>query len=231
MCEFGRSRLGLIFILTGLSLPIAIGFSQEISGESEYERVPAKPGEYCTICNVPLDPAQDVALIVRGRRVPLNHAMVDSFLRTQEKYFAQKQPRGALFQEEMQSASGVSLGGISLGWFLFGSYVLLALICGGLSGYAAVGKGLPPIRHFFIGFGFSVIGYIYVLTRSSQVKAGEIPEGLVKVPVTNAPVTCPKCGNANHPSARHCSMCGTDLQPRYESEVARTFRNSVERKA
>ncbi len=224
MCGFGKNRSwwSPIFILIGLFLPASNGFSQAGSREGEYQRVPAKPGEYCTVCNVPLDPAQDVALIVRGRRVPLNHTMVDSFLRTQERYFAQKQPRGALFQEELKTAPGVSLGGISLGWFLFGSYVLLALICGGLSGYAAVGKGLPPIHHFFIGFGFSLIGYIYVLTRASQVKAGEIPEGLVKVPVTNAPVTCPKCGNTNHPSAQHCSMCGADLQPRYESEVART---------
>jgi len=224
MCGFGKnkSQFGVLLILIVLSLSFSIGFSQESRREGEYKVAPARPGEYCTVCNVPLDPAQDVALIVRGRRVPLNHTMVDSFLRTQEKYFAQKQPRGALFQEELQTAPGVSLGGISLGWFLFGSYVLLALICGGLSGYAAVGKGLPPIRHFFIGFAFSLIGYIYVLTRASQVKEGEIPEGLVKVPATNSPVTCPKCGNTNHPSARHCSMCGADLQPRYESEVART---------
>ena len=194
--------------------------AQESADKIPYKVLPPKPGERCSICDMPLTD-QDVALLVRGRRVPLNHMMVDSFLANEEKFFAAKQPRGALFSEEMSEQPGVSLGGITTGWFLLGSYVLVALIFGGLSGYAAVSKGLPPIRYFFIGFVFSALGYLYVMTRPTVAKRGEIPEGLVKVPTTSAPVACPKCGHGNHPSAKVCSECGNKLQPKLQSEVAR----------
>jgi len=188
-----------------------------------YPVVPAKPGESCTVCGVPLT-EDDVALIVKGRRVPLNSAMVEEFLQNKEMYFANLQPKGALFQENLDSPSGTALGGISSGWFLFGLYVLVALIFGGMSGYAAVGRGLKPIPHFFIGFLFSAFGFLYVMTRPKAVKRGEIPPGLVKVPVTASPVPCEKCGHANHPSAKRCAECGADLKPRVESEVERALR-------
>lgn len=205
----------LFFISSGV-------LAQEASGRPPYKVVPAKPGERCTVCGVLLT-EDDVALMVRGRRVPLNRSMVDSFLNNQEKYFADKQPRGALFQEEFNTEVGVSLGGVSTGWFIFGLYILVALIFSGLSSYAAVSKGLPPIRYFFIGFVFNVLGYLYVLTRPTAAKNGEIPQGLVKVPTTSAPVACPNCGYGNHPSAQVCSECGTKLQPAMQSEVARVF--------
>jgi hypothetical protein len=182
----------------------------------------AKRGERCTVCGVELT-EDDVALIVRGRRVPLNKSMIETFMENPEKYFAQKQPKSALFQEELASSTGATLGGISSGWFLFGSYVLVALIFAGLSGYTAVSKGLSPIPHFFIGFFLSALGYLYVLARPAAVKKGEIPEGLVKVPVTSMPLPCPACGYTNHPSARKCAACGGELQPQMESEVARAM--------
>lgn len=212
-----HSRLIILYLLAIL---ISSAAAQESTDKIPYKVVPAKPGERCSICDVPLTD-QDVALLVRGRRVPLNHMMVDSFLANEEKYFAANQPRGALFSEEMAEQPGVSLGGISTGWFLFGSYILAALIFSGLSGYAAISKGLPPIRYFFIGFVFSILGYLYVVTRTAVAKKGEIPEGLVKVPTTSAPVACPKCGHGNHPSAKICSECGNKLQPKLQSEVAR----------
>ena len=187
-----------------------------------YPVFPAKPGEKCTVCGTPLT-QDDLALIVKGRRVPLSRAMVQEFLRNQEKYFAGFEPKGALFQENMDAPDGTALGGISNGWFLFGLWVLFALVFAGLSGYVAVGKGLIPIRHFFIGLIFSAVGFLYVLTRPKVVREGEIPEGLTKVPTTASPVLCAKCGSANHPSARKCSMCGADLKPRVESEVARVL--------
>ncbi|MFQ5675448.1 MAG: hypothetical protein ACE5G1_06080, partial [bacterium] len=66
-------------------------------------------------------------------------------MNNQEKYFAELQPKSALFQENFGAPPGAAQGGISLGWFLFGSYVLLALIFSGLSGHAAVSKGLNAI--------------------------------------------------------------------------------------
>lgn len=202
--------LGLFLLVSPLRTQVTVTPS---------DTLPAKPGERCTVCGVTLDEESGVALIVRGRRVPLNKAMVDMFMDNPEKYFAKKQPKSALFQEELGTPAGVALGGISWGWFLFGLYVLVALIFGGLSGYAAVAKGLPPIPHFFIGL--TILGYLYVLTRPAAAPKGQIPAGLVKVPVTHAPLPCPACGNTNHPSAKKCAGCGNELQPQMESEVAR----------
>ncbi|MEK9135870.1 MAG: hypothetical protein AAB393_02000, partial [Bacteroidota bacterium] len=95
-----------------------------------YAVVKAKPGERCIVCGTALD-SNGIAFIVKGRRIPLDPAMVDDFLKNREMYFARVQPRGALFQEELGAESGSALGS---GWFLFGAYVLVALIFGGLSG-------------------------------------------------------------------------------------------------
>ena len=214
----------LVLFLSNLLLIFdSISSQSEVSDTlvvSQYPSVQAQLGERCAVCGVPLT-EDDVALIVKGRRVPLNEAMVSEFLLNQEKYFSKMQPRGALFQEELDAPAGTALGGVSSGWFLFGLYVLVALIFGGMSGYAAVAKGLKPIPHFFIGFVFSTIGYVYVLTRRSQAEEGEIPSGLVKVPVTSAPAPCEKCGYTNHPSARKCASCGTKLNPIVQSDVTR----------
>ncbi|RMF66990.1 MAG: zinc ribbon domain-containing protein [Calditrichaeota bacterium] len=166
----------------------------------------------------------DLVLIVRGRRVPLNRAMVDSFLNNQEKYFSKLQPKGALVQENLDAPRGTAQGGISLGWFLFGLYVVVALFFSGMSGYVAVTKGLPPIPHFFIGFFFSLFGFMYVVTRPARVAREQVPAGMVKVPRTASPVPCPECGESNHPAASRCAGCGAKLQPAFESEAARAAR-------
>jgi hypothetical protein len=201
-------------------LPLFAQDTAQTAGQ--YIRVPYQEGEICVVSGKHLVEG-DVALIVRGRRVPLCITKVDTFLKYPEKYFARMQPKGALFQEEMSAPSGAALGGISSGWFLFGLYVLVALVFGGMSGYSAVSKGLKPIPHFFIGFFLSALGYLYVLTRPAIVKEGEIPAGLVKVPATAAPLPCPACGYTNHPSAKQCVGCGGKLEPMMESEVARAM--------
>jgi hypothetical protein len=214
----GQLMLSTLFML--LYLQASTGAVAADTTDSGYQMVPAKPGEECTVCGIPLTD-EDVALIVKGRRVPLNKGMVQEFLENQERYFARLQPRGALFQEDVDAQEGTSLGGISRGWFLFGLYVLVALLFAGMSGYVAVAKGLKPIPHFFIGLFFSVFGFLYVLTRPRLAKEGEIPSGLVKVPLTSAPVPCPKCGYSNHPSASMCKKCGSALSPAVQSEVQR----------
>lgn len=172
----------------------------------------------CVGCNNPmhLDSA-GYALLYRGRKIP-THSFCESAVRSNpaiyQAYFASLQPRGALFQENDSGQAGVKAG-----WFIFGLIVLIALLTGGLSGYAAVSKGLPPIPNFFIGL--TIVGYLYVITRPSAVKPGEVPEGLVKVPTTLSPIPCEKCGYTNHPSATKCAGCGTKLKPQIQSEVAR----------
>ena len=209
--------------LTFFSLFILSPVSLADTTSVPYPVVPARTGERCTVCGASLS-ENDVALIVKGRRVPLCRTMVQDFLRNQDKYFAKLEPRGALFQENMESPDGTALGGISNGWFLFGLWVLFALVFAGLSGYVAVGRGLTPIRHFFIGLIFSAVGFVYVLTRPKVVREGDIPEGLTKVPSTASPMICANCGSANHPSARKCSMCGAELKPRVESEASRVLK-------
>ncbi|MGH7493721.1 MAG: hypothetical protein ACREOO_15190 [bacterium] len=127
------------------------------------------------------------------------------------------QPRSALFQRE-STASQLTMG---FGWFLFGLHILIALLFSGLSGYTAISKGLNPIPYFFIGFFLSAFGFLYVLTRPSVAKPGDVPAGLVKVHTTLEPVPCPKCGNTNHPAAKKCLNCGSELQPLAQSDVVR----------
>ena len=207
-------------VLCLFTLPLLAQDRAQMAGA--YEKVSYNPGEICLVSGKPLVEG-DVALIVRGRRVPLCFSKVDSFLAHQEKYFAALQPKGALFQEELSAPKGAALGGVTSGWFLFGLYVLVALVFAGMSGYTAVSKGLPSIPNFFIGFFLSALGYLYVLTRPAVAMKGEIPAGLVKVPTTHTPVPCSGCGYQNHPSAKQCVGCGGKLEPMLQSEVARVM--------
>jgi hypothetical protein len=216
------SRVVLIVAVLWTPLSALGADTDSDSLTTDYPRLPAQVGENCTVGGTPLT-GDDVALIVRGRRVPLHREAVQEFLKNQKKYFAKLQPKGALFQEDMTSQEGTALGGISWGWFLFGVYVLVALLFGGLSGYAAIMRGLRPVPHFFSGFVFIVFGYLYVLTRRRVRPPGEVPSGLVKVPATSSPVPCPVCGFMNHPSAFRCAACRTELHPTIESEVSKAL--------
>lgn len=203
-----------------LLLYAAFAIAQESESNIPYKTVSPKKNERCIVCGVKLT-EDDLALIVRGRRVPLNRTMVDSFLNNKEKYFSELQPKSALFQENLEAKEGTAQSGIELGWFLFGVYVLTALIFGGLSSYSAVSKGLPAIPNFFLGLVLHVAGFLYVLTRPAAADSGNIPTGFVKVPTTRTPTNCSECGAENHPSAKKCSACGVELQPTTESEVSR----------
>ena len=185
-----------------------------------YSRVPAKNSERCTVCGAELT-SEDVALIVRGRRNPLCQAHVETFLNDLERSFYSRQPRSALFQEDLSAPPGTAQGGISRGWFLFGLLVLSSLIFGGLSGYRALSIGLPPLSPFFIGFFLNLPGFLYVISRPAGQDHMKVPKGLVKVPETLAPAPCPACGEVNHPTARRCLGCGKELDPSQESEVTR----------
>jgi len=194
--------------------------AQQSTAQSQYEALPPRPGETCIVCGIPLTD-DDVALLVRGRRVPLNRAMVDSFMNNQEQFFSRLQPRSALFQENLGVAPGVAQGGISWGWFAFGLYVVTSLISAAMSAYCAIAKGLPAAQYFFVGLFLNIFGYVYVKSKKPSSKTANVPKGLHKVPVTNAPHACPECGGSNHPSARACLQCGAKLSPAYTSEASR----------
>ena len=202
-----------------LLLLVLFGGVGRVSGQI-YSRVPARNSEFCTLCGIRLT-SEDVALIVRGRRIPLCQPEVETFLNDQERHFSNKRPKGALFQEEMSAPPGTVQAGISQGWFLFGLLVLSALVFGGLSGYRALSKDLSPLAPFFIGFFLNLPGFLYVISRPAGQDHMKVPKGLVKVPDTAAPVPCPACGEVNHPTARQCPGCGETLRPSEQSEVAR----------
>lgn len=214
------SSMNLVWLLLVL-VGVSAGFGVQEKQPAPYKEVKPKPGERCVVCDALLGP-DDVTYIVRGRRVPLRRAMVDSFMKHQELFFSKLQPKGALVQEDFNAPAGVALGGISFGWFLVGLYVLAGLGFGGLCAYAAVSRGLNGSRYFFVGLFLNVFGYVYTLTRPAGAAASVVPGGLRKVPRTHAPVVCPECGSENHPAAEKCSGCGAKLQPVYRSEVKKT---------
>jgi hypothetical protein len=164
--------------------------------------------------------SNDIAIILKGRRIPVMKGMAASVLKNPEIYFKSKQARGALFQEDFQAPSGAVQAGVNLSWFLAGIYVLSALTFGALGAVASVSKGLAPISGFCLGFGLSVFGYLYVLTRRSQTTSLDIPAGLAKVPVTQSPLACPLCGNTNHPAAASCAACHVALSPQGHSDLS-----------
>jgi len=207
----------MLLVLT--LLPDVLSFGETLS-QSQYPTVPAKAGEICTVCGMPVS-SSDVAIILKGRRLPVMKEMAETVLRNPEVYFRKKQAKGALFQEDFQQLPGAVSGGVSLGWFLTGLYVLSALIFAGLSGNAAVAKGLPPISSFFLGLGLSLFGYLYVLTRRSGKASRGLPPGLLKVPATQSPLSCPQCGNSNHPAAASCASCHVSLSPQGQSDWSR----------
>lgn len=186
----------------------------------QYPTVPVCTGETCVVCGMPVS-SGDIAILLRGRRLPVMKDMAERVLRNPEVYFRDKQAKGALFQEDSSGLPGVAPRGMSFSWFLAGLYVLSALIFGGLSGSAAVARGLPPISSFFLGFGFSLFGYLYVLTRPSGKTSRGVPAGLWKVPATQSPLACPRCGNTNHPTATSCASCHVSLSPQGQSDLSR----------
>lgn len=197
------------FFLSGETLP-----------QFQYQTVAAKVGEICIVCGMPVS-GDDIAIILKGRRLPVMKDMAETVLRNPEIYFRDKQAKGALFQEDFQGQTGAESSGVGLGWFLAGLYVLSALIFGGLSGNAAVARGLPPISSFFLGLGLSVFGYLYVLTRRSGNASRSVPAGFLKVPATQSPLACPQCGNTNHPAAPSCASCHVSLSPQGQSDFSR----------
>jgi hypothetical protein len=170
-------------------------FATVVYGELQLQtRYPTVAAEVGERCIVCGMPlsSNDTAIILRGRRIPVMKGMADTVLKNPEIYFKSVQARGALFQEDFQGQSG------------------------------AVSKGLAPISGFCLGFGLSVFGYLYVLTRPSQTTSLDIPAGLAKVPVTQSPLACPQCGNTNHPAAASCAVCHVALSPQGHSDLSCT---------
>jgi predicted nucleic acid-binding Zn ribbon protein len=212
LCRSGV--LVAVFLFAGL--PAALGqVAARVQGDTlTYRLVPAEYGEHCLICGMQLT-ADDVALIYRGRRVPLKRAMVEQFLQDPDRYFFKLEPRAALFDEH-----AVVRRRLQTGWLVVGFAILTSLLFAGLSAHQAVRKGLQPVPWFFAGLAFNAFGYLMILTRKGT-PGSDVPEGWAKVRLTAEPVHCRNCGAEIHPSARRCPFCGRETTPVVSSEVER----------
>ena len=90
------------FFLCLLSLTLFICASQVAADlrDDVYNAnvVTVEDGERCLVGGMPLT-AEDVVLLVRGRRIPLSKEAVDIFRENPEQYFLHMQNRSALFSE------------------------------------------------------------------------------------------------------------------------------------
>src|SRR5512134_1851382 len=102
----------MLLALTLIPVVLVVG---ETLPERRYPIVAAKAGEMCTVCGMPVSNG-DVAIILKGRRMPVMKDMAETVLRNPEIYFRDKQAKGALFQEEFQGPPGAVSSGVSLGW-------------------------------------------------------------------------------------------------------------------
>jgi ribosomal protein L40E len=174
-----------------------------------------KPGEICLVCNRPVEGDQ-LAYLVDGQRVAVHRGICDSSLRSNpRRWLARLKPHGAFLGAEPGQAP---LAGAV---FYAGLYVLIGLVFGALSAHCAFSAGHQPLGWFALGFFFNIAAYLFLISRPRrEVRApGGIPGRLRKIASTFSPETCPRCGAGNHPSAAQCLGCGTELQPKFRSEV------------
>lgn len=152
----------------------------------------------------------------QGRRYYMDgDACVRMFMADPETYAKRIEPRAALV-----SALRTDLPSYSP-WVLYVSlFIVTGLVSGAVTSYVAVQKGLSGLTWFVLGFALNVVAVVMVLFCRGREMLFQT-KGLSKTPHTHAPISCPACGNMNHPSAARCSGCRTGLTPNVQSDVAR----------
>ncbi len=212
-----RSRLGRLLRLLAPLLLASLAFAG--SGRAQGTASAASAAERCIACG---GATAGRHIVYRGRTVGVCSPACEAHWDLErEELFAGQQARGALFDEAATKASDER--SLLSGWFWFGSYVVVGLLCGAWAAYLALSKGLTPLPWLLAGLAFNVVAVarVAMLPRGdlSQVPGG-MPGGLGKIPLTHAPVACAACGGVNHPNARACVGCGARLKSS-ESESMR----------
>lgn len=186
-----------------------------VNGQEVGHRVESRDDEICLTCGKPIS-KDDVTYLVEGQRVPVHKgACVGALAAKPVEWLSKLKPRGAFLD------AGAATLGLSSGWLLLGSYVLVGLIFSALAAHRAFSVGRDPLTWLVIGLFTSIFGYavLLLLPRQEVHAVSGVPTGLAKVATTYSPESCPACGADNHPSARICSGCGKALTPRIDSEV------------
>ena len=209
------------FILVGVVVLISIQFiylnypPEEVQDTLGYKLLSIKKGDRCIICDIPIKEGTGLALLIKGRRVTIDLDHFQEFITNQAKYFAKLEPHGALFQE-----SAVLPHAMKYGWFIAGLWIFTALISAAICCNVALKKGLRASPWFFRGLLFHFMGIVWVTLIKSTAQDRTIPT-FGKIPKTSKPVKCPTCQALNHPAARQCSKCHSELIPIQESEINR----------
>jgi hypothetical protein len=186
-----------------------------IDGREVGHRVESRDGEDCVTCGKPIK-KDGVTYMVEGQRVPVHKGPCLGALAAKPvEWLRELKPHGAFLD-----ATAAKVG-LSTGWMIFGSYILLGLIFSALAAHRSFSVGRDPLVWLAVGFVTNVIGYavLLVLPRQEVHALAGVPSGLGKVAATYSPEVCPSCGAENHPSARACSGCGGTLAPRVVSEA------------
>lgn len=191
-------------------------------GEAGWVVLDQRPGdgEQCLVCRKPVVDEDVFEIRFKGRTFFVGKPFMGDFEADPARYFARLQARSALFDENALGANRP----MAFGWLGLGGYVLAGLLCSASCAYIAVCKGLTPLPWFFAGLLGNVAGLglvMFVPPGDTAALPAGIPAGLAKVPTTRAPVACPSCGTANHPSAARCADCREPLTPSVTPEAGR----------
>jgi ribosomal protein L37E len=184
--------------------------------------------ETCIVCDGPAGP-DAIHESWKGRTVSICRACGKAaWDADRDALFAKLQARGGLFDEQADDHSLVR------GWMWFGLWALAGVVCAAAASYVALSKGIEPLPWLLAALAFNVVPLLLIVLKSgadlSALPQG-VPAGLAKIATTLAPIDCPKCGAANHPTATRCLGCGSPLESHGESEVARARQSPPQRRS
>jgi hypothetical protein len=188
-------------------------FSQSKIDTTNIIYIDLKSGDLCIVCDMEIDKNSGIGFLLQGRRITIDLEHVHEFFNNPEKYFYKMQAKVALYDER-----AIISDQINPDWFLFGLWIVIALICAAICANIAMRKGLNSQSWFYYGFVFNLFGLIYLTTLVNK-STHILPKRLGKINLTDAPLKCNACDQYNHPSANECSYCGNGLQSISESEL------------
>ncbi|GMT48546.1 MAG: hypothetical protein IEMM0008_0085 [bacterium] len=166
--------------------------------------VQVKEGDVCIVSGQYIGP-DDVVIEHENNRFPLKKEALTTFLENPGKYISKKQPKGALFSNEI-----VKSRPLSKIWLILAIYIFVGLVFAALTVQKALAKKYRPAPWFFMGLFFNVIAYIIILSKdeASRSEQENVSSELFR---STQPVLCPECGMENHPSAQSCTECQSPL--------------------
>ena len=211
-----RAILVVLGLCALLPWSVTTAAQETDSAQEAWEVLEERPaaGEQCLVCRQLIDYGDIVEIRYKGRVFHVSAGMVDDFKADPDRYFYVMQARSGLFDE-----ASVETPAMSMGWLGFGIYVLLGLVFGAATAYAALNRGLPARKWFVAGMLVNVVALVVLLVSKREAERHE--RGLSKIPTTPSPLACANCRGTNHPLASECSSCGHALRPSGEPETAR----------